>query len=207
MELYQQRRILSKNHTFGEERLVKTKETVGFEESPGRVLLSRQAIRRRIRELGRRITKDYAGKSLHLIGVLKGASIFHADLVRAIPLKVSFDFIAVDSYGNSTHSSGEVRILKDLDESIDGKEVLLVEDIVDTGLTLNYLRKNLQARTPESLKTVTLLSKPSRRIIAFPVEYVGFEIADEFVVGYGLDFNQQYRNLPDIWVLRGDYLK
>jgi len=186
---------------------VKTKEAIWFEESPGRVLLSRQVIQKRIRELGRRITKDYSGKDLHLIGVLKGASIFHADLVRAINLKVSFDFIAVDSYGDSTHSSGEVRILKDLDQSPDGKEVLLVEDIVDTGLTLNYLRKSLQARTPASLKTVTLLSKQSRRAIEVPVEYVGFEIEDEFVVGYGLDFNQQYRNLPDIWVLQRDYLK
>jgi hypoxanthine phosphoribosyltransferase len=186
---------------------VKTKEVSRFEEFPGRVLLSRQIIRKRIRELGRRITKDYSGKALHLIGVLKGASIFHADLVRAINLEVSFDFIAVGSYNHSTHSSGEVRILKDLDESPDGKDILLVEDIVDTGLTLNYLRKSLQSRTPKSLKTVTLLSKPSRRAMDVPVEYVGFEIPDEFVVGYGLDYRQQYRNLPDIWVLRTDYLK
>ena len=187
--------------------MVKTKEATWTKETPGHVLLSGRVIQNRIRELGRRITKDYSGKELHLIGVLKGASIFHADLVRAIDLNLSFDFMAVASYGNSTHSSGEVRILKDLDESIDGKEVLLVEDIVDTGLTLNYLRKTLQARTPRSLKTVTLLSKPSRRAIEVPVEYIGFEIGDEFVVGCGLDFNQRYRNLPDIWVLQNDYLK
>lgn len=186
---------------------MKTKEAARFEELSGRVLLSRQIIRKRIRELGRRITKDYAGKDLHLIGVLKGASIFHADLVRTIDLNVSFDFIAVGSYGNSAHSSGEVRILKDLDESPDGREVLLVEDIVDTGLTLNYLRQSLQARTPESLKTVALLSKPFRRVIEVPVEYVGFEIGDEFVVGYGLDYNQRYRNLPDIYVLPVDIQK
>ena len=180
---------------------MKTKETALVKESLSHILLSRQAIRKRISELGLQITKDYRGKELHLIGVLKGASIFHADLVRSIKLNVSYDFIAVGSYGNSAHSSGEVHILKDLDESMDGKEILLVEDIVDTGLTLTYLRKSLRARRPKSLKTVALLSKPSRREIEIPVEYIGFEMGGEFVVGYGLDFNQRYRNLQDIWVL------
>jgi hypoxanthine phosphoribosyltransferase len=171
-------------------------------ESIGPVLLDAQMIQRRVKELGARIAEDYRGKKLHLIGILKGASIFHADLVRAIDLELSFDFIAVGSYGDLTKSSGAVRILKDLDESIDGKDVLLVEDIVDTGLTLQYLLRNLRARNPRSLKIVALLSKPSRREIEVPVDYVGFEIPDEFVVGYGLDYNQQYRNLRDICILK-----
>jgi hypoxanthine phosphoribosyltransferase len=168
----------------------------------GPVLLDRHAIQRRVRELGSLIAGDYSGKPLHLIGILRGASIFHADLVRAIDLDLSFDFIAVESYGAQTKNSGIVRILKDPDESLEGKDVLLVEDIVDTGLTLNYLLQNLGARRPESLKTVALLSKPSRRKIDVSVEYLGFDIPDEFVVGYGLDFDQRYRNLPDIRILQ-----
>ncbi len=175
---------------------------VRFKESIGPILLDRERIQTRVRELGLRITRDYRGKSPHLIGILKGASIFHADLVRAIDLELSFDFIAVGSYGPMTKSSGEVRVLKDLDESIEGKDVLLVEDIIDTGLTLHYLVKNLQARHPQSLKIVALLNKPSRREVDVPVEYVGFDIPDEFVVGYGLDYDQRYRNLPDICILR-----
>jgi hypoxanthine phosphoribosyltransferase len=136
-----------------------------------------------------------------LIGILRGASIFHADLVRSIDLGVSMDFIAVGSYGASTFSSGEVRILKDLDESLEGRDVLLVEDIVDTGLTLHYLLQNLQARGPASLRVVALLNKPSRRKVEVLLDYVGFEIPDQFVVGYGLDYNQRYRNLPEICVL------
>jgi hypoxanthine phosphoribosyltransferase len=166
------------------------------------VLLDSQTIQKRVRELGSQITQDYHGKTPHLIGILKGASIFHADLVRAIELELSFDFIAVGSYGNLTKNSGEVRILKDLDESLEGKDVLLVEDIVDTGLTLNYLLQNLQAREPRSLKIVALLNKAARREIDIPVQYVGFEIPDQFVVGYGLDYDQRYRNLPDIRILR-----
>ncbi len=166
------------------------------------ILLDSQTIQRRVRELGSRITQDYRGKAPHLIGILKGASIFHADLVRSIELELSFDFIAVGSYGKLTKTSGEVRILKDLDESLEGKDVLLVEDIVDTGLTLNYLLLNLQAREPSSLKIVALLSKAARREIDIPVQYVGFEIPDEFVVGYGLDYKERYRNLPDICILR-----
>jgi hypoxanthine phosphoribosyltransferase len=167
----------------------------------GPVLLDSGTIQRRVRELGARITRDYRDKSPHLVGILKGATIFHADLVRAIDLTVSFDFIAVSSYGSSAESSGEVRILKDLDESLEGKDVLLVEDILDTGLTVHYLLHNLQSRNPKSLGLVALLNKPSRRRIEVKADYVGFEIEDRFVVGYGLDFNQRYRNLPDIRIL------
>lgn len=174
----------------------------GLNETVGTVLLNSETIQARVRELGEQITKDYRGKNPHLIGILKGASIFHADLVRSIDLGVSFDFIAVGSYGASTISSGEVRILKDLDESLEGKDILLVEDILDTGLTLHYLVQNLESRGPRSLKVVALLNKPSRRKIKVPISYVGFEIPDDFVVGYGLDFNQRYRNLPDIRILK-----
>lgn len=171
-------------------------------ESLGAVLIDARRILERVRELGKRIAMDYYGRNPHLIGILKGASIFHADLVRAIDLDLSFDFIAVGSYGDLTRSSGEVRILKDLDTGIDGKDVLLVEDIVDTGLTLHYLLQNLRARNPRSLRSVALLSKPSRREIEVPVDYIGFEIPDEFVVGYGLDCAQRYRNLSDIRLLQ-----
>jgi len=171
-------------------------------ESVGPILLDSQTIQRRVRELGARIAEDYRGKKPHLIAILKGASIFHADLVRAIDLELSFDFIAVASYGDLTKSSGEVRILKDLDESVERKQVLLVEDIVDTGLTLQYLLQSLRARNPESVKVVALLSKPSRREIEVMVDYLGFDIPDEFVVGYGLDYNQRYRNLRDIRILQ-----
>ena len=171
-------------------------------ESVGPVLLPGQTILNRIREMGAQITQDYEGKTPCLIALLKGASIFHADLVRSIELELSYDFIAVASYGKLTKSSGEVRILKDLDESLEGKDVLLVEDIVDTGLTLHYLVQAFKARNPKSLKIAALLSKPSRREIEVPVDYIGFEIPDEFVIGYGLDYDQRYRNLPDIRVLR-----
>ncbi len=167
----------------------------------GSVLLDSQTIQRRVRELGARITQDYAGKIPHLIAILKGASIFHADLVRSIELELSFDFIAVASYGDITESSGEVRILKDPDESLEARDVLLVEDIVDTGLTLNYLLQTLRARRPNSIKTVALLNKPSKRKLDVPVDYIGFDIPDAFVVGYGLDYAQRYRNLPDICLL------
>jgi hypoxanthine phosphoribosyltransferase len=170
-------------------------------ETVGPVLLDSQTIQRRVHELGCQITGDYQGKTPHLVGILKGASIFHSDLVRSIDLGVSFDFIAVGSYGAGTKSSGEVRILKDLDESLEGRDVLLVEDILDTGLTLSYLLHNLESRGPKSLKTVALLNKPSRREIEVPVDYIGFDIPDYFVVGYGLDFDQRYRNLPEICIL------
>jgi hypoxanthine phosphoribosyltransferase len=164
--------------------------------------LDSQTIQKRVSELGGLIERDYFAKNPHLVCILKGASIFHADLIRSVSLDLSYDFIAVGSYGAQTKSSGEVRILKDLDESLEAKDVLLVEDIVDTGLTLQYLLKNLAARRPASVKTIALLSKPSRRKVDVPVEYVGFEIPDAFVVGYGLDFDQRYRNLPDIRILQ-----
>ena len=171
-------------------------------ETVGPVLLDSRTIQERVSELGRQITQDYSARKPHLVGILKGASVFHADLVRSIDLELSFDFMAVESYGNLTQSSGEVRILKDLDDSINGRDVLLVEDIVDTGLTLHYLLENLQRREPGSVQVVALLNKPSRREIEVPLAYVGFEIPDEFVVGYGLDYDQRYRNLPDICALR-----
>lgn len=171
------------------------------DQSVGPVLLDSRTIQNRVHELGAQITRDYQGKAPHLIAILKGACIFHADLVRSIDLGLSMDFIAVGSYGESTKTSGEVRLLKDLDESLDGRDVLLVEDILDTGLTVHYILQNLESRGPRSLKLVTLLSKPSRRQIDVPVDYLGFEIPDRFVVGYGLDYNQRYRNLPDIRIL------
>lgn len=170
-------------------------------EAVGAVVLDAQAIQKRVCELGAQITQDYRGKNPHLICVLKGASVFHADLVRNIDLGVSFDFIAVGSYGSGTKSSGEVRILKDLDESPEGKDVVLVEDILDTGLTLHYLLQILESRGPKSLKVAALLNKPSRREIEVQVDYIGFEIPDRFVIGYGLDYCQRYRNLPDIRIL------
>jgi hypoxanthine phosphoribosyltransferase len=171
------------------------------DESIGPVLLDSRTIRMRVREMGTQIARDYRGKMPHLIGILKGASIFHADLVRAIKLDLSFDFVAIASYGQSTKSSGEVRILKDLDESVEEKDVLLVEDIVDTGITLHYIRHNLQSRRPRSLKIAALLNKASPHKIDVPLDYVGFDIPDKFVVGYGLDYAQRYRNLPDIRIL------
>ncbi len=171
-------------------------------ETLGPVLIDSATIQKRVRELGAQITADYRGKNPHLIAILKGASIFHADLIRAIDLGISMDFVAVGSYGNSTVTGGEVRILKDRDESLERKDVLLVEDILDTGLTLNCLLRYLTSRGPKSLKVVAFLNKPSRRKVEVPVDYVGFEIPDEFVVGYGLDFAQRYRNLPDIRVLK-----
>jgi hypoxanthine phosphoribosyltransferase len=181
---------------------VEKNDSCRSKESIGPVLLDRETIKQRVREMGAQIAGDYRGKTLHLICVLKGASIFHADLIRAIDLELSYDFIAAASYGSLTQSSGEIRILKDLDESIEGKDVLLVEDIVDTGFTLHSLRKNLLFRNPRSLKIAALLNKPSRRKIDLPVDYIGFDIPDEFVVGYGLDYAQRGRNLPDIRTLR-----
>ena len=166
-----------------------------------RILIDSATIQKRVREMGQEIARDYQGRSPLLVAILKGASIFHADLVRAIDLQVAFDFMAVESYGASTQSSGAVRILKDLDESLEGRDVILVEDILDTGLTLNYLMHNLRSRGPTSLKIAVLLNKPSRRIVDVAADYVGFDIPDDFVIGYGLDFKQQYRNLPDVWIL------
>lgn len=167
-----------------------------------RVMLRRTAIQKRVRELGRQISKDYRGERVHLIGVLKGASIFLSDLIREIGLEVSLDFMAVSSYGKSTRSSGEVKLTKDLDTSIEGLNVLLVEDILDTGLTLSYLLRVLQNRKPKSLRMVALLDKPDRRMMKdVKADYVGFEIPNEFVVGYGLDYAERYRNLKDVCIL------
>ena len=168
---------------------------------PGPVLFDRKTIRQRVAELGTQISADYRGKKLHMIATLKGASIFHADLARAVTVDTSCDFMAVKSYGCATRTSGEVRIIKDLDESIAGKDLLLVEDIVDSGLTLHYLRRHLLDRMPDSLKIAVLLDKPSRRIANISVDYVGFEISDQFVFGYGMDYAECYRNLPDIHYL------
>lgn len=164
------------------------------------VLLSRDAIRRRIEEMGREIARDYAGKQPHMVGVLKGACTFMTDLIRAVELPLTLDYIAVSSYGAATKTSGEVKLVKDLDQGLEGRDLLVVEDIVDTGLTLNYLLNVLRARGPRSVKVAALLSKPSRRLVEIPVDYVGFVIEDHFVVGYGLDYNEKYRNLPDIVV-------
>jgi len=163
-----------------------------------KVLLSRGEIQQRVAEMGRRITEDYAGREPHLVGVLKGACTFMNDLCRAIDLPLTLDYIAVSSYGAATKSSGEVKLVKDLDQGLDGRDLLVVEDIVDTGLTLNYLLNVLRARGPRTLKVATLLSKPSRRLVETPLDYVGFSIDDHFVVGYGLDFNEKHRNCPDI---------
>jgi hypoxanthine phosphoribosyltransferase len=165
-------------------------------------LLTSEQLQERIREMGAQIERDYpSGEGIHLVGVLKGGFMFMADLVRAMSARVTLDFIAVSSYAKSTKSSGEVRMLKDLDTSLEGRHVIIVEDIVDTGLTLTYLQDILRARAPRSLKTACLLSKPSRRKVNVAVDYIGFTIEDRFVVGYGLDYAEKYRNLPHIAVL------
>ncbi len=167
------------------------------------IMFSESEIKNKVKELGERISNDYKEcKSITVVGILKGAMIFMSDLVRSISVPVFFDFIAVSSYGSSTESSGAVRILKDLDKNVESKHMLIVEDIVDTGLTLNYLTNNLRNRNVASLKVCTLLDKPSRRKVDVRIDYNGFEIPDEFVVGYGLDFNERYRNLPYIAVLK-----
>jgi hypoxanthine phosphoribosyltransferase len=166
-----------------------------------KVMLRQSAIQRRIRALARQIERDYRGRRVHLIGVLKGACIFLSDLIRELRLDTSVDFMAVASYGKGKQSSGQVRLNKDLDSSIEGLDVILVEDILDTGLTLSYLVRILQQRRPRSLRVCCLLDKPSRRIKEVKAHYVGFQIPNEFVVGYGLDYAERYRNLKDICVL------
>ena len=168
------------------------------------VLFTEEEIQKRVRELGEAITNDYRGSSPVLIGILKGGLPFLADLMRAIDLPLSYDLMAVSSYGASTKSSGTVRILKDLDLSIENRDVIIVEDIVDTGLTLKYLLENLKSRQVNSLKICTLLDKPSRRKVAIQPDYNGFEIPDKFVVGYGLDYMENYRNLPYIGILKDE---
>ena len=165
------------------------------------VLIDQEALQRRIAELGEEISADYAGRDLLLVGVLKGAVFFMADLMRGLAIPCEIDFMAISSYGDSTDSSGVVRILKDLDINIEGRDVLVVEDIIDSGLTLSYLMRNLEAREPASLEICALLTKPERREIEVPVRYVGFEIPNRFVIGYGLDFGERDRNLPYVGVL------
>jgi hypoxanthine phosphoribosyltransferase len=166
------------------------------------ILVTEQELQDKIAQMGRQLAVEYAGKDLMLVGVLKGAIMFIVDLARAIDLPLTLDFMAVASYGASTETSGIVRILKDLDSSIEGKDVLIVEDIIDSGLTLNYILDTLNTRNPASLRVCSLLSKPARRRMNVQIDYVCFEIPDEFVVGYGLDFNQIYRNLPFVGVLK-----
>lgn len=165
------------------------------------VLLRRGRIERRVEQLGREITRDFRGQRVHLVGVLKGACYFLADLSREIDLEVSLDFIAVASYGQGKESSGQVRMFKDLDSSVQGMNVILVEDILDTGFTLNYLLRLLRQRKPRTLRVAALLDKPERRIKPVKAHYVGFRIPNEFVVGYGLDYGERYRNLKDICIL------
>jgi hypoxanthine phosphoribosyltransferase len=177
-----------------------------LESAVGEVLIEREALSTRIAELGAEISADYAGRDLLLIGVLKGAVFFMADLMRKLTIPCEVDFMAISSYGASTDSSGVVRILKDLDINIEGRDVLVVEDIIDSGLTLSYLMRNLESREPATLEVCALLTKPDRREIEVPVRYVGFEIPNRFVIGYGLDFGERYRNLPYVAVLSDDAL-
>jgi hypoxanthine phosphoribosyltransferase len=170
------------------------------------VLIDEESLRRRIAELGEEISADYQGRDLLLIGVLKGAVFFMSDLMRGLTVPCEIDFMAISSYGDSTDSSGVVRILKDLDINIEGRDVLVVEDIIDSGLTLSYLMRNLEAREPASLEICALLTKPERREVEVPVSYVGFEIPNKFVIGYGLDFDERYRNLPYVAVLHPDLI-
>jgi hypoxanthine phosphoribosyltransferase len=167
----------------------------------GEVLVSEQELQRRVRDLGKEISRDYAGRPLLLIGVLKGAVFFLSDLMRFIDIPVEVDFMAVASYGSATDSSGVVRILKDLDAAIEDRDVLIVEDIVDSGLTLQYLLRNLGSRNPRTLEVCALLTKPARRKVPLQARYVGFEIPDRFVVGYGLDYAERHRNLPFVAAL------
>jgi len=177
-----------------------------LERGVGEVLIDEERLQARIRDLGAELSADYAGRELLLVGVLKGAVFFMADLMRHITVPCEIDFMAISSYGASTDSSGVVRILKDLDINIEQRHVIVVEDIIDSGLTLSYLMRNLEARDPASLEICALLTKPDRREIEVPVRYVGFEIPNRFVIGYGLDFAERYRNLPYVGVLHPDLL-
>jgi len=177
-----------------------------LESAVGEVLIDADALGARIAELGAEISADYEGRDLLLIGVLKGAVFFMADLMRKLTIPCEVDFMAISSYGASTDSSGVVRILKDLDINIEGRHVLVVEDIIDSGLTLSYLMRNLESREPATLEVCALLTKPDRREMEVPVRYIGFEIPNRFVIGYGLDFGERYRNLPYVAVLSDDAL-
>ncbi len=166
-----------------------------------KVLITKEEIASRVRELGEQITLDYRGEPITLVCTLRGASVFFADLIRQIKCDVEIDFIAVSSYGGGTNTSGEVKMVKDLSSPIQGKNIIIVEDIIDSGVTLSYLKKLLEARQPRSLKVCSLLDKPSRRKVEFEGDYIGFSIENEYVVGYGLDYNQHMRNLPEVCVL------
>jgi hypoxanthine phosphoribosyltransferase len=170
----------------------------------GEILVQSDDLQQRVRRLAEDISRDYAERQLFLVGVLKGAVFFVADLMRALEVECELDFMAVSSYGSATDSSGVVRILKDLDASIEGKHVLIVEDIVDSGLTLSYLLRTLRAREPASLEVCALLTKPERRKVDLPIRYVGFEIPNRFAIGYGLDHAERFRNLPYVAVLDGE---
>jgi len=173
-----------------------------MKETVERVLISEEQIRDKVRELGQRISRDFAGEEITLVGLLKGSVIFLSDLARAITVPCRMDFMNVTSYGNGTESSGDVKFLKDLDDDIKGKNVIVVEDIIDTGFTLREVLRVLETRNPRSLKLCTLLNKVPRRKVAIPIDYNGFDIPDEFVVGYGLDYAQKYRNLNYVGILR-----
>ena len=169
-----------------------------------RVMISEEEINKRIVELGKQISEDYKGKEIHMICVLKGGVFFMCELAKRIECPVTMDFLSVSSYGNGLESSGVIKIIKDLDESIEGKEVILVEDIIDSGRTLSHLLKLLLSREPKSLKLCALLDKPDRRVTQVKLDYLGFQVPDEFVVGYGLDYGQKYRNLPYIGVVKAE---
>jgi hypoxanthine phosphoribosyltransferase len=177
-----------------------------LERAVGEILIDEETLGARIAELGAEVSADYQGRDLLLIGVLKGAVFFMADLMRHLRVPCEVDFMAISSYGDSTDSSGIVRILKDLDINIEGRDVLVVEDIIDSGLTLSYLMRNLESREPASLEVCALMTKPDRREIDVPVRYIGFEIPNRFVVGYGLDFGERYRNLPYVAVLSEEFI-
>jgi hypoxanthine phosphoribosyltransferase len=179
-------------------------ETV--KDAVGEILIEQEPLQARIAELGAEISREYDGRDLLLVGVLKGAVFFMADLMRELTIPCEIDFMAISSYGAATDSSGVVRILKDLDANIAGRDVLVVEDIIDSGLTLSYLMRSLKARKPASLEICALLTKPERREIEVPVKFVGFEIPNKFVIGYGLDFAERYRNLPYVAVLHPDLI-
>jgi len=166
------------------------------------ILYSESMLAEKAKELGAQISKDYAGKKLILVGVMKGANVFVADLIRHIDVDLVLDFIVVSSYGQSTETTGVIRLLKDLDENIDSEHVLIVEDIVDSGLTLDYLVKNFETRHPKSIKICTLLNKVERRKVDITVDYIGFQVPDEFIVGYGIDYAERYRNLPYVGILK-----
>ena len=169
-----------------------------------RVMYSEEEVNKRIKEMGEQISKDYAGKEVHLVCVLRGSVFFMCELSKRITVPVSMDFMSVSSYGNDSKSSGVVKIVKDLDDSLEGKDVIVIEDIIDSGRTLSHLLQMLKGRNPKSLKLCTLLDKPDRRVVEVPIDYTGFSIPDEFVVGYGLDYAQRHRNLPYIGIVELD---